>query len=128
MESLTASYSGLSVAASKFKMARASLDEINEENQGSDVLIPLTSSMYVPGKLADVSSVLVDVGTGYFVEKDVPAAKAFFEAKETFLRDQSQAVAQQLEQKQEQHNQIRYVFDMLNARAQAQAAQQAKAQ
>lgn len=32
-------------------------------------LIPLTSSLYVPGKLADCENVIVDVGTGYFVEK-----------------------------------------------------------
>lgn len=33
------------------------------------ILVPLTSSLYVPGKLSDVEKVLVDVGTGYFVEK-----------------------------------------------------------
>jgi len=36
---------------------------------GKDVLVPLTPSLYVPGKLKNVGSVLVDVGTGYFVEK-----------------------------------------------------------
>ena len=29
----------------------------------------MTSSLYVPGKLADCENVIVDVGTGYFVEK-----------------------------------------------------------
>jgi Prefoldin subunit len=29
----------------------------------------LTSSLYVPGKLSNVETVIVDVGTGYFVEK-----------------------------------------------------------
>lgn len=33
------------------------------------ILIPLTSSLYVPGRLVDVENVIVDVGTGYFVEK-----------------------------------------------------------
>lgn len=28
-----------------------------------------TSQMYVPGSLHDVDNVLVDVGTGYYVEK-----------------------------------------------------------
>ena len=31
--------------------------------------MPLTSSLYVPGKLADAESVVVDVGTGYYVKK-----------------------------------------------------------
>jgi hypothetical protein len=33
------------------------------------ILIPLTSSLYVPGKLSDPENVLVDVGARYFVEK-----------------------------------------------------------
>lgn len=31
-------------------------------------MLPLTSSLYVPGEVADVEKVLVDVGTGYYVE------------------------------------------------------------
>jgi len=33
------------------------------------VLVPLSSSMYVPGQLSDVENVMVDVGTGYYVKK-----------------------------------------------------------
>ena len=33
------------------------------------VLVPLTTSLYVPGALADSESVIVDVGTGFYVEK-----------------------------------------------------------
>ena len=33
------------------------------------VLVPLTTSLYVPGKLADSGKVIVDVGTGFYVEK-----------------------------------------------------------
>lgn len=32
------------------------------------MLVPLTASLYVPGKLDDAEKVLVDVGTGYFIE------------------------------------------------------------
>ena len=34
-----------------------------------DILVPLTSSLYVKGSLADREKVLVDVGTGFYVEK-----------------------------------------------------------
>lgn len=33
------------------------------------ILVPLTSSLYVPGKLCDLENVIVDVGTGYYVQK-----------------------------------------------------------
>ena len=31
--------------------------------------MPLTTSLYVPGTLADREKVIVDVGTGFYVEK-----------------------------------------------------------
>lgn len=37
------------------------------------ILVPLTNSLYVPGKLCDVDHVIVDVGTGYYVRKVRPA-------------------------------------------------------
>lgn len=33
------------------------------------ILVPLTTSLYVPGTLADTDNVIVEVGTGYYVEK-----------------------------------------------------------
>ena len=45
------------------------------------LLVPLTSSLYVPGKLASTSHVLVDVGTGFYVEKSTDDARKFYEAK-----------------------------------------------
>ena len=35
----------------------------------------------MPGKLASTETVLVDVGTGFFVEKTPDAAQAFYKAK-----------------------------------------------
>lgn len=36
---------------------------------GKPILVPLTTSLYVPGELADTENVIVDVGTGFYVEK-----------------------------------------------------------
>lgn len=49
--------------------------------------MPLTSSLYVPGRLTDSEHVLVDVGTGYFVEKEVKSAGEFYERKVKDLGD-----------------------------------------
>ena len=35
---------------------------------GQELLLPLTSSLYVRGTLEDTDKVLVNVGTGYYVE------------------------------------------------------------
>jgi prefoldin alpha subunit len=36
------------------------------------ILVPLTNSLYVPGKLSDPEHVIVDVGTGYYIRKVCP--------------------------------------------------------
>lgn len=41
------------------------------------VLVPLTNSLYVPGKVVKPETVIVDIGTGYYVEK-VCLAPAIF--------------------------------------------------
>lgn len=41
----------------------------------------MTSSLYVPGTLASTDTVLVDVGTGFYVEKTTEQAKKFYETK-----------------------------------------------
>lgn len=56
------------------------------------MLVPLTTSMYVPGNLVDVNKVIVDVGTGYFVEKDVPSAKDYFKRKINFVTQQMEKI------------------------------------
>lgn len=33
------------------------------------MLVPLTSSLYVPGELSNLDEVIVDIGTGYYVSK-----------------------------------------------------------
>lgn len=45
------------------------------------LLVPLTSSLYVPGTLADEKNVLVDVGTGFYVEKTTADAEKFYNGK-----------------------------------------------
>ena len=58
---------------------------MSPEAEGKDILVPLTGSMYVPGTLVEPEKVIVDVGTGYYVEKDISAAKDYFQRKVKFL-------------------------------------------
>jgi prefoldin subunit 5 len=37
-----------------------------------EILVPLTQSLYVTGKLKKTDTVIVDVGTGYYIEKVCP--------------------------------------------------------
>jgi prefoldin alpha subunit len=50
-------------------------------NSGKQILVPLTSSLYVPGTLTDTENVIVDVGTGFYVEKSTKDAETFYNGK-----------------------------------------------
>lgn len=55
---------------------------------GKTILVPLTTSLYVPGMLSDTQNVLVDIGTGYYVEKSAGDAEKFYGGKvETLSRN-----------------------------------------
>uniref|UniRef100_A0A7N9DAY9 Prefoldin subunit 5 n=1 Tax=Macaca fascicularis TaxID=9541 RepID=A0A7N9DAY9_MACFA len=82
---------------------------------GKELLVPLTSSMYVPGKLHDVEHVLIDVGTGYYVEKTAEDAKDFFKRKIDFLTKQMEKIQPAL---QEKHAMKQAVMEMMSQKIQ----------
>ncbi|KAJ5939690.1 hypothetical protein N7466_002824 [Penicillium verhagenii] len=75
LEHLTTSHSKLRAAQAKFRDCVRSISDgvTGSEAKGTtgcdQILVPLTSSLYVKGRLADREKVLVDVGTGFYVEK-----------------------------------------------------------
>lgn len=64
------------------------------------MLVPVTSSLYVPGETTKLDTVLVDVGTGYYLEKSIPEANAFLDRKIHLIMGQAAKVAQALQIKQ----------------------------
>jgi len=78
------SIQNLKHAQTKFQDSADSMNQV-KAREGHEVLVPLTGSMYVPGVIKDTEKVLVDVGTGYYVEKDIPEAKDYFNRKVKFV-------------------------------------------
>ncbi|GAB7361038.1 hypothetical protein MBLNU230_g1079t1 [Neophaeotheca triangularis] len=82
IQHLTTSHQNLRGAQQKFRDCIASLKTgLTPQPTPKPLLVPLTSSLYVPGTLASTEHVLVDVGTGFYVEKDVESARKFYERK-----------------------------------------------
>lgn len=48
--------------------------------------------MYVPGRISDTENVLVDIGTGYFVEKNVDDAKNYFARRVAYVTEQMEKI------------------------------------
>ncbi|AEO65403.1 uncharacterized protein THITE_2112352 [Thermothielavioides terrestris NRRL 8126] len=82
VEHLSASYAQLAAAQAKFKEClRIVKSGSSALDKDKPILVPLTNSLYVKGQLSDPDRVLVDVGTGYYVEKDTKSAAEFYDAK-----------------------------------------------
>lgn len=86
------SLASLKVAQSKFQNSGETLERINTEMEGDSILVPLTGSMYVPGKMYDTDKLIIDVGTRYYVEKDNKAAKDYFQRKVKFVTEQMEKI------------------------------------
>ncbi|KAK1151117.1 prefoldin subunit 5 [Acipenser oxyrinchus oxyrinchus] len=121
-EFLTSSIAQLKVVQTKYVEAKDCMNVLKTENKGKELLVPLTSSMYVPGTLNDVEHVLVDVGTGYYVEKNVEDTKEFFKRKIDFLTKQIEKIQPAL---QEKHGMKQAVIEVMNMKIQQLQAQQA---
>ncbi|KAK3986925.1 Prefoldin [Cladorrhinum sp. PSN332] len=82
VEHLSNSYAQLAAAQNKFKEClRVVTAGETYFDESKPVMVPLTNSLYVKGRLADPNRVIVDVGTGFYVEKDTKDAASFYEDK-----------------------------------------------
>ncbi|KAK4774543.1 hypothetical protein SAY86_009478 [Trapa natans] len=80
------SLNNIRTATSRLEIASSALRDLSLRPQGQKMLVPLTASLYVPGTLDDADRVLVDVGTGYFVEKTMTEGKEYCERKINLLK------------------------------------------
>jgi prefoldin alpha subunit len=95
IERLTTSFAQLRHAGTKYRASRLSVDSIQER----EIMVPLTSSLYVPGRIADPNHVLVELGTGYFVERPIQAAREFCDRKLKMLKDNMDSAANLINQR-----------------------------
>eukprot|EP00658_Telonema_sp_P-2_P002297 TRINITY_DN1087_c0_g1_i1.p1 TRINITY_DN1087_c0_g1~~TRINITY_DN1087_c0_g1_i1.p1 ORF type:complete len:154 (+),score=50.84 TRINITY_DN1087_c0_g1_i1:157-618(+) len=84
----------------KCEESKESLEAIVPDNAGKQMLIPLTGSLYVPGKLGSNNKVLVDIGTGYYVRKTGDQAREFFGRKLDMVNQNVEALQRIVSEKQ----------------------------
>ncbi|KAJ3021303.1 UNVERIFIED_CONTAM: Prefoldin subunit 5 [Siphonaria sp. JEL0065] len=121
IQHLTQSYAQLKQAQVKFSDSIESLNSIDGQKD-EKILIPLTSSLYVPGTLANVDKVIVDIGTGYMIDKSIPDAKDFYKTKVGFLRENLDGLQETITQRENQYKVLIDVMNMKMSEAQQQSA------
>jgi len=80
------SLNNIRTATVRLEHASNALQDLSLRPRGKKMLVPLTASLYAPGKLDDADKVLVDVGTGYFIEKTMAEGKDYCERKINLLK------------------------------------------
>lgn len=125
IQHFTQSLQSLQTAQSKLQECMNTIVSM-EGSTAEELLVPMTSSLYLPGKVAEKDQYLVDIGTGYFVEKNAADATQVYKKKLTKLGDDSKILKDILVQKNDAVNNINMVLrKIVMEQQQQQQAQQA---
>lgn len=97
-------------AAVRYEMASKALHNLSVNPAGKQMLVPLTASLYVPGTLDDAHKVLIDIGTGYYVEKTMQEGKEYCERKIDFLKANHDKLVEVAAEKKNAADQVNLVL------------------
>lgn len=112
IQSLGAAYDGLYMGRTRFldnaetvEQYRQLVDSI-EEGEKKEIMVCMTSSLFVRGYVVPKKTVIVDVGTGYYLEQPMEQAKKYFLSRATQIKDGLDNVEKTIITKQKQQNQV----------------------
>jgi len=66
LQALTSRYAQLRSAAARLSASQRAVNELTPSCEGKETMIPLTESLYVPGKIREPQKLLVELGTGFY--------------------------------------------------------------
>ncbi|EDW85047.1 uncharacterized protein Dwil_GK12815 [Drosophila willistoni] len=128
MTNIQDSLSTLHGCKAKYAGSKEALEAFQPEWQNRQILVPLTSSMYVPGRVKDLNNFIIDIGTGYYIEKDLEGSKDYFKRRVEYVQEQIEKIEKIHLQKTRFLNSVIGVLEMKQAQAakllQAQQQQQ----
>lgn len=111
IQHFTQSMQALQTAQAKLKDCITSIDNLElESTLDKEILVPLTSSLYLPGTIAKKDEYLVDIGTGYFVQKLAEEAKKVYEFKINKLAADGVKLKEILMKKNESLNNVNLIL------------------
>jgi prefoldin alpha subunit len=106
-ESLQQRLGMLNAALTDLSYANMTLESVETEKENAEMLVPIGGSSYMRVKLADPNKVVVGMGSGVSVEKNLLEAKAIVKERLEELERTRQQAQQQLSQIVDRINQDR---------------------
>jgi len=92
--------------AARFAAAGRSVEGLKDAKEGDTLMLPMTESLYVPGTLKSVETVLLEVGTGYYIERDVDAGIDYCRRKVMLVKDRVEQLSQIIQSRRDALQQI----------------------
>jgi prefoldin alpha subunit len=74
MNQLEIQYQYLQAAVNDYTRSKITLEQLEKEENGSNILLPIGGSTYVDANVKDTNKVLYDIGAGVVTEKSVDDA------------------------------------------------------
>mmetsp|Transcript_14439 Transcript_14439/g.23881 ORF Transcript_14439/g.23881 Transcript_14439/m.23881 type:complete len:157 (-) Transcript_14439:38-508(-) len=97
VQALTNQYAHLRAAAARLSASDRAVLEFDPSFEGKEVMVPLTSSLYVPGKIRDPTKVLVELGTGFLVEQSTKDCSNFLQRKLEIVNRNSENITRSIQ-------------------------------
>ena len=112
LQQLSQSYNQLQLGVRKFQESSEVLNYLKEYGSDKEVMVPLTSSLYVPGVMEDTNAVLVEVGASYFIEQTNQNAQEYCQRKKEMLAGNAKKVNEILSIKKIQMQKVQNQLQM----------------
>jgi prefoldin alpha subunit len=81
LQALMSRFQQLRAASARLSASQTAVSELSPASEGKEVMVPLTESVYVPGLIREPNKLLVEMGTGFYVEKTSKDTAAFLDRK-----------------------------------------------
>lgn len=94
IEAISTSLAQLSNAVQRLTASKENAMHVGSMEVGKQIMVPLTNAIYVPGHIASVSKLLIDIGTGYYVEKTPAEAEGYFARRAALLKEEHDKATQ----------------------------------
>ena len=98
-------YSSLRIAYNKFLDNKEYINDL-KTYQDKEILVPMTSSLYIPGKCCDVKRVTVEIGANFYVETTIDKAEKFCDRKLESIKKNMDKIDDIIKNKNEQMNAV----------------------
>ena len=105
IDSYSKYYSSLRAINNRFLDNKEYIKQL-KESENKEILVPITSSLYIAGKSADVKKLTVEIGANFFVETTIEKADKFCDRKLASLKENMDKVDKIIQEKNDQLNVI----------------------